>query len=296
MLPPVTFPVGIHPRAVTVADFNNDGKPDLAVVNQGPFSTSTSQSSLSVLLGNGNGSFQPAITTNVLNSGLATGIAESAAVGDFNGDHLLDVALNTSGPAGPAVEVLLGKGDGSFQPNHLILSVGQTPLSVAAGDFDGNGALDLVTANSQGTLSVLLGKGDGSFRPRVDLAVGGAPRTVAVGDFNGDGRLDVVTAQQLTDTVSVLLGHGDGTFAPPLVFTASGAGLHASIPWSWPTSTATASSTWRSRASLSSIATLFKSGCCWVMATAPSRLPSSAPLNPAGVAIWPWATSITTAD
>src|SRR5262245_10554907 len=72
-LPPVTFPVGVKPRAVTVADFNNDGKPDLAVVNQGPFSTSTSQSSLSVLLGNGNGSFQSAITTNVVNSGLATG-------------------------------------------------------------------------------------------------------------------------------------------------------------------------------------------------------------------------------
>ena len=222
-LPPVTFPVGVLPRAVTVADFNNDGKPDLAVVNQGPSSTSTSQSSLSVLLGNGNGSFQPAVTTNVLNSGLGNGNAESVAVGDFNGDHLPDVALNTAGPAGPAVEVLLGKGDGSFQPNHLILSVGQTPLSVAAGDFDGNGALDLVTANStSGTLSVLLGNGDGSFRPRIDLAVGGAPRAVAVGDFNGDGRLDVVTAQQLTDTVSVLLGHGDGTFARPLVFAASG--------------------------------------------------------------------------
>src|SRR4029077_436907 len=211
--PPVTFPVGVLPHAVTVADFNNDGKPDLAVVNQGPFSTSTAQSSVSVLLGHGNGSFQPAITTNVLNSGPATGNAESAAVGDFNGDHLPDVALNTAGPAGPAVEILLGKGDGSFQANHEILSVGQTPLSVAAGDFDHNGALDLVTANSQGTLSVLLGNGNGSFRPRIDLAVGGSPHSVAVGDFNGDGRLDVVTAKQLTDSVSVLLGQGDGTFA-----------------------------------------------------------------------------------
>src|SRR3954454_16262239 len=148
-VPPVTLPVGVQPRAVTVADFNNDGRPDLAVVNQGSSSTSTSQSSLSVLLGNGNGSFQPAVTTNVQNSGPGTGIAQSAAVGDFNGDHLLDVALNTAGPAGPAVEVLLGKGDGSFQPNHEVLSVGQIPLSVAAGDFDHNGALDLVTANSQ---------------------------------------------------------------------------------------------------------------------------------------------------
>src|SRR5690349_1870885 len=67
-LPAVTVPAGIHPHAVTVADFNNDGKPDLAVVNVGP--SSTSQSSLSVLLGNGNGSFRPAVTTNVLNSGL----------------------------------------------------------------------------------------------------------------------------------------------------------------------------------------------------------------------------------
>src|SRR5262245_40040318 len=208
--PPVTFPVAVLPRAVTVGDFNNDGKSDLAVVNQGP--SSTSQSSLSVLLGNGNGSFQPAVTTNVQNSGPGTGIAGSAAVGDFNGDHLPDVALNTAGPAGPAVEVLLGKGDGSFQPNHEILSVGQTPLSVAVGDFDRNGALDLVTANSQGTLSVLLGNGGGPFRPRIDLAVGGSPHSVAVGDFNGDGRLDVVTTQQLTDTASLLLGHGAGTF------------------------------------------------------------------------------------
>src|SRR5262249_53712681 len=101
--------------------------------------------------------------------------------------------------------------------------VGQTPLSVAVGDFDGNGALDLVTANSNGTLSVILGNGGGSFRPRIDLTVGAAPRAVAVGDFHRDGRLDVWTAQQLTDPVSVLLGHGDGTFAQPLVFTASGA-------------------------------------------------------------------------
>jgi hypothetical protein len=221
-LPAATFPVGVHPRAVTVADFNNDGKPDFAVVNAGPFSTF--QSSLSVLLGDGQGSFQPAVTTNVLNSGLGQGVALSAAVGDFNRDGLPDVALNTTGSAaGPAVEVLLGKGDGSFQPNHLLLSVGQTPLSVAAGDFDGNGALDLVTANSSsGALSLLLNNGDGSFRPRIDLAVGAAPRAVAVGDFNGDGRLDIVTAQQLSDTVSVLLGHGNGTFAPPLVFAASG--------------------------------------------------------------------------
>lgn len=220
-LPPATLPVGVSPHAVTVADINHDGRSDLVVVNAGQ--SSTSQSSVSVLLGNGNGSFQAALTTPILNGGVAGGNAHSVAVGDFNGDGKLDVALNTSGsPANPGVEVLLGKGDGSFQASHLILGVGQTPLSVAAGDFDHNGALDLVTANSNGTLSLLLGNGDGTFRPRADLTVGGAPRTVAVGDFNGDGKLDVVTAQQLTDTVSVLLGNGNGTFAGTRAFAASG--------------------------------------------------------------------------
>jgi hypothetical protein len=221
--PAVTFPVGVLPRTVTVADFNNDGRPDLAVLNMGLSSASTSPSSLSVLLGNGNGSFQPAVTTNIVNGGLGQGNALSIATGDFNGDGKLDVALNTSGdPAGPAVEVLQGNGDGSFRSGGQFFRVGGIPLSVAAGDFDHNGTLDLVTANSNGTVSVLLGNGDGSFRPRTDLTVGPDARTVAVGDFNGDGRLDVAVAQQLNHSVSVLLGNGDGTFAPPRAFAASG--------------------------------------------------------------------------
>jgi hypothetical protein len=222
-LPPTTFAVGGGPRAVAVADFNHDGKSDVAVVSAGPFSSSLS--GVNVLLGNGSGSFQPDVITNIQNSGPGTGVAQSVAVGDFNGDGLPDIALNTAGPEGPAVEVLLGKGDGSFQPNHLILPVGQNPFSVAAGDFDHNGALDLVTANSNGTISVLLGNGNGTFRPRTDLTVSGVPRAVVVGDFNGDGRLDVAVASQLSNSVSVLLGHGDGTFAAPLVFAAGGQDL-----------------------------------------------------------------------
>src|SRR5262245_54415049 len=225
-LPPVTLPVGVDPRAVTVADFNHDGKPDLAVVNVGPSSPSSIQSSLSVLLGNGSGSFQPAVTTAVLNGGAGNGNAQSVTVGDFNGDGLTDLALSTSGsPANSAVEVMLGKGDGSFQSNHLILPVGGIPDAVAAGDFDHNGTLDLVTANGNGTVSVLLGDGGGSFRPRTDVTVGADARAIVVGDFNGDGRLDVAAAQQLSHSVSVLLGHGDGTFAPPRAFAAGGQDL-----------------------------------------------------------------------
>src|SRR5262249_35378762 len=132
-------------------------------------------------------------------------------------------AVNTVGRSGnSAVEVMLGNGDGSFQPNHKLLGVGQGAASVAVGDFHRKGALDLVTAKiSSGHLSLLLDNGDGPFRPSVDLAVGANPRAVAVGDFNGDGLPDVATARQLSNTVSVLLGQGNGTFRAPLLFAAS---------------------------------------------------------------------------
>src|SRR5262245_2300970 len=101
-LPPVPLPAGIHPQTVVVADLNRDGKPDLAVVNQGPSTTSFSQGSVSVLLGNGDGSFQPAVTTAIVNGGVAGGGAQSMAVGDFNGDGVPDIAVSTAGPAGSA--------------------------------------------------------------------------------------------------------------------------------------------------------------------------------------------------
>src|SRR5262249_39157914 len=105
-LPAITLPAGVDPRTVMVADFNRDATPDLAVVNAGPSSASQS---VSVLLGDGRGSFHPAVTTAVVNGGAGNGGAQSVAAGDFNGDGLTDLALNTSGsPANPAVEVLLG--------------------------------------------------------------------------------------------------------------------------------------------------------------------------------------------
>jgi hypothetical protein len=91
---------------------------------------------------------------------------------------------------------------------------GKSPVSMATGDFDGDGRPDIATANAvAGTVSILLGKGNGTFALRVDYPTGSQPRAVAVGDFNGDAKPDLVTANEGSDSVSLLLGKGDGSFA-----------------------------------------------------------------------------------
>jgi hypothetical protein len=189
--PRVNYTVGANPQYIATADFRHEGKLDLVSANYG-------SGTVSVLLGNGDGTFRPQMQY------AATSYAQAPIVGDFNRDGILDLAV----PGYGDVAILLGRGDGSFGPPAFYSDNGAYHGITA--DFKGDGKLDLAIADSG--VSILLGNGDGTFGPAVEYQAGGFSTTVATGDFNRDGILDLVTSNYDENTVSVLLGNGDGTF------------------------------------------------------------------------------------
>jgi hypothetical protein len=204
---PVNFPADTEPLSVKTADFNGDGKLDLVVANAGT-------DDVSVLLGKGDGTFEPAVNYS------AGSFPDAVAVGDFNDDGKLDLAVASN--VSSDVSVLLGNGDGTFRPA-VSFGVGSNPTGLAVGDFNGDGKLDLaVTHGGSISVSVLLGNGDGTFKKAVEYGTGTDPVSVAVGDFNGDGKLDLVVANEGSFNVSVLLGNGDGTFRAAVNYQAAG--------------------------------------------------------------------------
>jgi hypothetical protein len=195
-------PVGTAPVALAEGNFvSGSSTADLAVVNSG-------SNSVSILLGNGDGTFTTGQT-------LATGSDPVAlVVGDFTGNGIDDLAVVNEGSN--AVTIYLGNGDGTFAAGQT-LTVGSAPDGIAGGDFNGDGKEDLVVSDGgANTLSILLGNGDGTFASSSTVAVGTAPDGVAVADFNGDGQADIAVANSGSNTVSVLLGNGDGTFVAPV--------------------------------------------------------------------------------
>ncbi len=188
---------GSHPFVGAVGDVNGDGIPDLVITNQ--FS-----SSVSVLLGNGDGSFRAHQDFTV------GALPFSVAVADLNGDGNADII--TANKVDGTVSVLLGNGDGTFMPQHTFL-VGLRPGGVTVADVNGDGTPDLVVSNyGDNTISVLLGNGDGSFQGQRVISTGSTPTKVAVADVNGDGVPDLLTADYGDDSVAVVLGNGDGSF------------------------------------------------------------------------------------
>jgi hypothetical protein len=222
-LAPVSYPVGSNPDAMVVGDFKNDGIADLVVTNY-------TSGNVSVLLGKGDGTFQPA-QNYVVGAGPV-----SVAVGDFNGDGKLDiVTANANG----TVSVLLGKGDGTFQTalNYVLpaeAGLTQSPVSLAVGDFNKDGKLDVVVSanttysnyygsSSTSYINVLIGNGAGGFSADNIIQVSNSYTYsiwIAVGDFNGDGNLDLAVIE--SEALGVLLGNGDGTFGNPTFYPGGG--------------------------------------------------------------------------
>jgi Domain of unknown function (DUF4347)/FG-GAP-like repeat len=199
------FLVGNDPRSVTVGDFNADGKLDLATANFG-------SNNVSVLLGDGTGGFGDA--TNLLVGNSPT----SVTAVDFGGFGR--PSLVTTNAGSNSVSVLLRNGRSFLDPTNGFdpatnFTVGSNPSSVTAGDFNGDGDLDLAVANTNsGNVSVLLSDRSVAygFGAATNFRVGDFPASVTAGDFNGDGKLDLATANSLSGNVSVLSGNGSGRF------------------------------------------------------------------------------------
>jgi hypothetical protein len=184
------------PYGVVTGDFNNDGNIDIAVGYEG--------SNISILLGNGDGTFQTPQTVTAGNYAL------ELTTGDFNGDGNLDLAVTNNDDG--TVSVLLGKGDGTFN-TAVTYSVPSNSRFIHTADLNGDGKLDLVACTYEGPdISVLLGNGDGTFQTAVEYTTGKNLVDVAIGDFNGDGKLDMIASANADTNVYLLLGNGDGTF------------------------------------------------------------------------------------
>jgi hypothetical protein len=207
---PIFHAVGSHPNSLAVGDWDGDGGPDLAVVNEGPVDDARvdeAGSTVSVVLEAGRPGDRDGGRYLVGSS------AYSVATGDLNGDGRLDLVVAEY--SGGSVGVLLNTGGGTFAPVvHYAVErpspdpPSSYPVAVAVGDLNGDRIPDLAVANSgSGTVSVLLNAGDGTFTLAAEYALGpsAAPVSVVVDDLNGDGRLDIAVADLGSDAVSVLL-------------------------------------------------------------------------------------------
>jgi hypothetical protein len=217
------------PVMIAVADFNGDGKLDLVVTCGSCASLSgIPYAGIASFLGNGDGTF----TLKYTFTNPSGGSPGAIVVGDFNGDGKPDIAYvsNISYPVTLVhgyVEVFLGNGDGTFTQKSVPLSAASvTYPSLAVGDFNGDGKLDLVvTDHTNSKAYILLGKGDGTFTLKSTLTTGMWPDNPAVGDFNGDGIPDLAIANyESGGEIQIFLGKGDGTFTLKST-SAIGAGL-----------------------------------------------------------------------
>ncbi|MGH6962303.1 MAG: FG-GAP repeat domain-containing protein [Dongiaceae bacterium] len=207
-----------------MVDLDGDTRLDFAVAN--------GMGNVSVYLGNGDGTFKAGPATPAAGTGIA--------VGDFNGDRIPDLALSSI--SSPQATVMLGKGDGGFEAGQPYAVAGMQE-AIAAGDVNGDGHSEIVTANvlnpgaittelvsclstnpaglpgvftgtGDSSLSVLLAKPAGGFEPQLAYLAGSSPDGVVIADFDQDGRADIASTAFRSNDLTILAGHGDGSFEP----------------------------------------------------------------------------------
>jgi hypothetical protein len=204
-----------EPRALAFGDLDGDGNVDLVAAN-------ADANHVSILLGNGDGTFLPA-------EGVAVGARPvSVAAAHFDDDAILDLAVANANSND--ISILLGNGDGTFRPLPA-LAVGSRPMSVASGDFDQDDIADLAVASfDSDAVTILFGQGDATFVSFVRPTLGGGPLSVAVGRFDGDENFDLAVANFETDDVSIFLSGPDGAFSSPPMRFGTDAGPSSVVP------------------------------------------------------------------
>jgi hypothetical protein len=197
---------GFYAEALALADFNNDGNLDVAVMNNCKDSSCGTGGSVSIYLGSGNGTF------SLLNTiSLTSGNSTSVVAGDFNNDGVVDLAVGFLTIDGPSVaDIFLGNGDGSFQ-SPIVSKTRDGVTAAAVGDFNNDGILDLVLAewkdpDSPGTGAILYGNGDGTFTAGPETVTAGPPFSVVAADFYGTGTLIPILADQCASVLDCPAG------------------------------------------------------------------------------------------
>ncbi len=209
--PPTAYGVGAVLGPLAVADLNGDNNPDLVVING--CTGNVCDNSVSVLLGNGDGTFQTPVTY------ATPSVPGDLVLADFNGDGKVDIAISDRYEGG--IGVLLGNGDGTFQEPAIITAVPAGPEALAAGHFSSSGHLDLAVTMakiSSDEVQILLGNGDGTFRLGKSYGLAPTSMSIVAADFRNNGKTDLAIGEYGGKGVAVLLGNGDGTFEQPVVY------------------------------------------------------------------------------